>query len=171
VESVGFWEAAFLATEYAIPVDTQYVAIACPSTSTTITMNDGGSISTQTCSASGNTPGKAYFGSTTDGTNINAGATISSDQPIYLYYEEASNSDEHNLLGNVSFGPAPVADVSVPSVVGSAQATAESDIAAAGLTVGTITTANSTTVAAAGSFLRSGYCECSGCRWAFTSCG
>jgi hypothetical protein len=47
--------------------------------------------------------------------------------------------------GNCSSGPSPV---TVPNVVGQAQATAESSIVAAGLVVGTVTTNNSPTVPA-----------------------
>jgi beta-lactam-binding protein with PASTA domain len=146
-ETTGFWQAEFHATEFALPVGTQYVSIVCPAdTTTTITLNDGGSIDSQTCSANGNLPGKAFFGSTSDGTNISAGSLISSDQPIYLYFETGSGGEEHNLLGNVSFGPIAVADVPVPSVTGLTQFSAESAIAAAGLTLGTSATANSATV-------------------------
>jgi len=148
VEATGFWPAEFFATSYGLPVNTQYVAVTCFDSGTTVTLNDGGSVVSQTCSANGNAPGKAFFGSTADGTNIGAGATIESDNPIYVYYEESSDSDEKNLLGNVSFGPVAIPDVSVPSVVGMVQASAESAIAASGLTLGSSTTANSATVPA-----------------------
>lgn len=148
VEATSFWPASYFATSFGLPVNTQYVAVTCFDANTTVTLNDGGSVVSQTCSASGNTPGKAFFGSTADGTNIGAGATIESDNPVYVYYEDSTNSDENNLLGNVSFGPVATPDVSVPSVTGMAQASAESAIAAAGLTLGTVTTANSSSVPA-----------------------
>jgi hypothetical protein len=42
-----------------------------------------------------------YFGSTTSGTNISAGACIVADYPIFAYYEESSANDEHNAWNEV----------------------------------------------------------------------
>lgn len=53
---------------------------------------------TYTVSPTGNYPGKIYFGSTTDGANIAAGACVVADHPIAAYYEYAAQNDEHNIL-------------------------------------------------------------------------
>ena len=54
----------------------------------------------RSCITNGQYPGKVYYGSTTDGIYINAGATLDSDVPVYLMYEASSTNDEHNLLGH-----------------------------------------------------------------------
>jgi hypothetical protein len=99
-EATSFWSPDFAATSFALPVNTQYVAVVCLESGTTITLRDGGSTDIQTCSASGQFPAKEFFGSTSDGTRINDGATIESNNPIYVIYEASATSDEHNLLGN-----------------------------------------------------------------------
>ena len=86
-----------MGVHYGIPIDAQYVAVVCPEDSTTVTLYDGAN-PPETLVSSG-TPGKLYFGSSTDGVNISAGAYIESDKPIYLIYEASATNDEHNLLG------------------------------------------------------------------------
>ena len=109
-EATAFWSASNFATHYALPVNAQYIAVSCLAENVEITLTDLGNlqnpIQTQTCDSStdllGNViPGKAYFGSSTDGVKINAGAVLNSTGEIYVIYEAASSNDEHNLLGNV----------------------------------------------------------------------
>ena len=54
---------------------------------------------TQTCSASGNDPGKVCFGPSTSSANISAGWHLNSSAPVYVMYEAATSEDEHNLSG------------------------------------------------------------------------
>lgn len=99
-ESTAFYNESYLSTHYGIPVDTQYIAIACPNVSTTVTLYDGANTpQVQACNGDGTTPGKAYFGSVSNGLNINAGAYLESNLPIYVIYETSLRNDEHNLLG------------------------------------------------------------------------
>lgn len=103
--AVSFWPSSLHATDYTIPVDTQYVAIACNQPNTLVRLIDSvtGDVTSETCNGSSTTPGKAYLGTST-GTNINAGSTVQASSPIYLHYEVAGTvQDEHNLLGfNIS---------------------------------------------------------------------
>ena len=100
-EETAFWDDSRLGTRYALPVNTQYVAVVCPEATTTVTLYESGSATQYISGGDGLTPGKIYFGSATDGANISAGAYIESDKPVYLIYEATSN-DEHNLLGCVT---------------------------------------------------------------------
>jgi hypothetical protein len=101
-EATAFWPPQYFATRYALPVDTQYVAVTCLESAVDITLNDGvNPPQTQTCSSDGITPGKVYFGSNADGANIAAGATFESTAPIYAIFEVSARNDEHNLLGNL----------------------------------------------------------------------
>lgn len=104
-ESTTFMPVDEMGFKYYIPHDAQYIAIATrEGTSTTVDYHTAGDTcgdgtpdgGTQTVSPLTNFPGKIYFGSTTDGVNILRGACIFSDQPIFLYYEEASTDDERN---------------------------------------------------------------------------
>jgi YD repeat-containing protein len=101
VETTAFLNATSFATHYIIPVATQYVAMVCNAPSTVIELQgeSGNLIDSAFCGSVGSSPGKAYFGSTTDGSNIAAGSKIVASQPIYLIYEAAAANDEHNLLG------------------------------------------------------------------------
>ena len=98
VEATAFLDTPYLATHYALPVDAQYVAVVCPQF-TNVTLTNGGLTETQACSGDGTQPGKAYFGDTTNGDNINAGAYIEADRPVYVYYEASAANDEHNITG------------------------------------------------------------------------
>ena len=101
IESTAFMGASLLGTHYGLPLATQYVAIACPQPDTHIEMRDGTSVTEVACGGDTSHPGKAYFGSTTDGANIAAGTLFEANKPIYLYYEASisGGGDEHNLLG------------------------------------------------------------------------
>ncbi len=102
IEATSFWPADQLSSHYGIPVASQYIAVVCPTAGTVVTLNDGGNITNQVCSATGSSPapGKAYFGSATiPGANISAGAIVTSDNPIYLIYEAANTNGERNVLG------------------------------------------------------------------------
>jgi hypothetical protein len=57
-------------------------------------------VCTPTITATGIQPGKAYFGSAKNGSNLDAGQFIQSDQPVYIILESAENNDEQNLLGH-----------------------------------------------------------------------
>lgn len=91
---------------YYVPQAMQYFAVATRAgVSTTVNLyNDGTQCgvgvpsATQTVTPTGNFPGKVYFGSTTDGSNIAAGACVVANHPISAYYEYAAQNDEHNIL-------------------------------------------------------------------------
>lgn len=102
-EATAFWPDTYFSDHYGIPVDSQYVAVVCSQSSTTINLysSSGSLISTKSCSASGLTPGKAYFGSSSDGTYINAGSYLTANKPFYLIYETSYADEEKNLLGEV----------------------------------------------------------------------
>jgi hypothetical protein len=91
---------------YYVPQAMQYFAVATQAGVTTkVDLYNNGTQcgvgtpnATYTVSPIGNYPGKVYFGSTTDGTNISAGACVVADHPIAAYYEYAAQNDEHNIL-------------------------------------------------------------------------
>ncbi len=97
-ETTAFLDTPYLATHYGLPINTQYVAVVCPQF-TNVTLTNGTVTETQSCAGDGTQPGKAYFGSITNGTNINAGAHIEADHPVYIYYEASATNDEHNITG------------------------------------------------------------------------
>ena len=101
VEGVSFWPRHLLSQEYGIPVNAQYVAVACPYEMTTVTLTDGANVTSQPCNVNGQEPGMVFFGSQSDGVRINAGAILESTQPIYVYYESSATNDERNLLGSL----------------------------------------------------------------------
>jgi hypothetical protein len=107
-EAASLFETRHLNKYFGIPLDTQYIAIACPYPDTSITLfNPPSSPQVQTCSGDGLFPGKAYFGNTDNNTHISAGAYLESTEPIYLVYESSASNDEHNLLGLMDGQPAP----------------------------------------------------------------
>lgn len=99
IEATAFWDPIFFARRYGFPINTQYIAVACHETAVINLYDQGAVVDTQTCTATGNTPGKAYFGAASSGINISAGQYIISDKPIYIIYESSSNNDEKNILG------------------------------------------------------------------------
>lgn len=99
-ETSAYFDRVFFGKRYGLPVSTQYIEIVCAENAT-VTLYDGvNPADTQSCTSSGEHPGKVYYGSTIDGANIGAGAYVESDVPIYLMYEASSKNDEHNLLGH-----------------------------------------------------------------------
>lgn len=102
-EQTAFFPTALLNTRFGFPKAAQYVAVVCPSAETTVTLhNPGGSTPiSRACNAGGNYPGKTYFGTTANGgAPIREGAYLESDKPVYVIYEVADSSDEHNLIGS-----------------------------------------------------------------------
>ncbi|MFA5986423.1 MAG: DUF2341 domain-containing protein [Parcubacteria group bacterium] len=91
---------------YYVPQAMQYFAVSTRAgISTTVNLYNNGTqcgvgvpSATSTVTPTGNYPGKVYFGSTTDGANIAAGACVVADHPIAAYYEYATQNDEHNIL-------------------------------------------------------------------------
>jgi parallel beta-helix repeat protein len=107
-DATAFWPASALWRRHGIPVNAQYVAVACLQSGVSVTLFKGSSApETQTCSASGSDPGKVYFGSATSGNNVSAGWHLTSSEPVYAIYEASAVEDEHNLAGaQQSAGPA-----------------------------------------------------------------
>ncbi len=102
VEATAFWDPLYFGRRYGLPVDTQYVALACrQSASIGLYDNTGTLVASQTCTPTGNTPGKAYFSQTANGTHFTAGHYLISDQPVYLIFEASGSNDEKNLLGRL----------------------------------------------------------------------
>ena len=105
-EATAFFSSDYLATHFALPVDTRYVAVLCTQANTIITLYENGyNPDERPCSAGGLTPGKVYFGSSSDGVHMEAGARIVATGPVHLIYEDASSADEKNLLGFNLWGP------------------------------------------------------------------
>ncbi|MEA3323470.1 MAG: DUF2341 domain-containing protein [Patescibacteria group bacterium] len=104
-EAVTFLPVGEMGYKYYFPEDMQYIAIATQEGTTTKVdlYNDGTACgvgvpdSTATVTSTATYPGKVYFGSTTDGTNISAGACVVADERIYAYYEYSDEDDEHNI--------------------------------------------------------------------------
>jgi len=82
----------------------------------------------------------------TDDTSLTS--TVSFDVDSSYTLRLTANDGEWTSTDDVIITVDPIAPVTVPDVVGQAQAAAESAIVSAGLIVGTIATANSDTVAA-----------------------
>jgi hypothetical protein len=101
-EQTAFYPTSLLSSRYGIPKDSQYIAITCPSSDTSITLyRSNGQSVTQNCNANGNHPGKAYFGNPdTNGAHIAQGSYIESSKPIHVIYEVTGSEDEHNLMGS-----------------------------------------------------------------------
>ncbi|MGI9319299.1 MAG: PKD domain-containing protein, partial [bacterium] len=105
-DSDGSEATSFLATNYlsnhvGIPVGAQYVSVTCPYGNTSVILFDGSNpIDVQFCNGvPANFPGKAFFGSTTDGLNVPQGAYIRSSKPVFSYFEVTAGSEEKQLLG------------------------------------------------------------------------
>ena len=106
-ETTAFLSKDFFFRHFVLPTHTQYVAIGCVDAGTVINAIDsnGATIDTVNCEgANGDTPGKAYLGSKTNGQHFARGTRIESNNPIYLIYEDAATQDERNLMG---LNPAP----------------------------------------------------------------
>lgn len=104
-EAVTFLPVDEMGYKYYFPEDMQYIAIATmEGVSTTVDLyNDGTQCGvgvpddTATVTPAATYPGKVYFGLTTSGINIPAGACVVADNPISAYYENAATEDEHNI--------------------------------------------------------------------------
>jgi parallel beta-helix repeat protein len=106
-DASAFWPSGAFARRHGIPVDAQYVAVACLQSATTTLFKGASAPDVQTCTPSGSYPGKVYFGSATSGNNVSAGWHLSSTEPVYAIYEASAVEDEHNLSGaQSSAGPA-----------------------------------------------------------------
>jgi hypothetical protein len=102
-EQTSFYPTHMLHERFGIPVDSQYIAIACSEADTSVTLyRPNEDPVTGQCSADGNYPGKLFFGQSTNGVNIRQGSYLESTKPIYMMYEASDRSDEHNLMGTSS---------------------------------------------------------------------
>jgi hypothetical protein len=92
---------SLLSTRFGIPINAQYIAVACPEGNTRVTLYNGENAPvTRTCNADGNHPGKAFFGSDENGSvGAQQGAYLESDKPIHVIYEASNSQDEHILVG------------------------------------------------------------------------
>ena len=94
-EAVSFMPADEMGSTFYFPQDMQYIAISTITDATTTVdlYNDGTNCGvgvpddTATVTPVSPRPGKVYFGSTTNGTHISAGACIVANNPISPYYE------------------------------------------------------------------------------------
>ncbi len=103
-DQTAFFPTSLLKRRFGVPRDAQYIAIACPEANTSITLYNGSNPPvTRSCNTNGNYPGKAYFGSNSNGTHIQFGAYFESNNPVYAIYEASSSNDEHNMLGTDSY--------------------------------------------------------------------
>ncbi|MEW8627044.1 MAG: hypothetical protein AB2551_14925 [Candidatus Thiodiazotropha sp.] len=102
-DQTAFFPTSLLSTRFGLPKNTQYIAVACPEADTSVTLYNGNNDPvTSTCSADGNYPGKAYFGSAeNDVVGAQQGAYLESDKPIHVIYEVVDSEDEHNLMGTL----------------------------------------------------------------------
>ncbi len=100
-ESTTFLPRKEFSSEYMIPTDAGYLAIACAPESGSVEISVFNElnvfVASSTCMGTGNYPGKVLFNATT----YNAGSRIVStnNKPFYVYYED--NQDETNLWGAV----------------------------------------------------------------------
>ncbi len=111
-EQTGFWPTWFLANRFVLPLDTQYIAIACVDANVSVDVHDsaGSPMASGTCSASGDSPGKLYLGSASSGLQFAKGSSLTATAPIYVMYEPTTN-DEHNLMGVVDTDLDGIADL------------------------------------------------------------
>jgi hypothetical protein len=102
-DQTAFFPTSLLSTRFGLPENAQYIAVACPEEDTSVTLYNGNNDPiTRTCSANGNYPGKAYFGSAEKGVvGAQQGAYLESDKPIHVIYEVSASEDEHNLMGTL----------------------------------------------------------------------
>ena len=99
-ETTSLWSSSFGGSRFGIPIDAQYISITCIEPNTELTLSHGTTGSEErSCSANGLFPGKAYFGSRTNGVHISAGSVLESSKPVVVYYEGSGSNDEKNLLG------------------------------------------------------------------------
>jgi hypothetical protein len=127
-EAVTFLPVEEMGYKYYVPENTQYIAVATKEgiTTTVDLYHDGTNCGvgvpddTTTVVAGATYPGKVYFGSTTNGTNIPAGSCIVADNTVYAYYEYSGTEDEHNIWSekqNKQFiSPAPTYTVTAEEI-------------------------------------------------------
>jgi hypothetical protein len=100
VEATAFWSPAYHARHYGFPIDTQYASVACLSNTSVGLYDAQGQLQlSRNCVSDGNQPGRVYFGSSQNGTHIDAGQYLISDEPVYMIYESSSSNDEKNQFG------------------------------------------------------------------------
>ncbi len=98
-ESGAFFPTDELNTEYLIPGDIQYLAVATLYNSTiTVYEQDGTFFDSQALASDGINPAKHRFGNGSNTVAITGGARIISDKPFFVYYEY-STQDETNAMG------------------------------------------------------------------------
>jgi hypothetical protein len=56
-------------------------------------------MNSKSCNSDGTYPGKAYFGNSVNGINIEAGSRVEASESIYLIHEVSASDNEHNLMG------------------------------------------------------------------------
>jgi len=95
-----FFSSARFANRFALPLDTQYLAVICAQPGTQVTVDDGVTPQTLICNSDGVQPGKVYFGSPLSGIQFAAGTSVVADKPVMVVYESSPIADEHNLLGS-----------------------------------------------------------------------
>jgi ribosomal protein S11 len=100
IKSTRFWSEYDFATDYIVPVASQYIVAVCNvTTSITLYTSSGNVLTSEECSPNSNGIGKSYFGDNSNGENIPQGARITASNPIYVIYEDSSTNDEHNIVG------------------------------------------------------------------------
>lgn len=133
VELSAFLSRHYLASQYAVAVDTQYAAVVCLSENTAVTLSIPTLVDqTFLCSGTYQQPDKLLLGNAlTTPAALPAGSMISSDAPVYVYYEADASNDERNLLGDPIFSVGP--NVAIPVVNAMAASVNQSTTAVSGL--------------------------------------
>jgi hypothetical protein len=100
-DATAFYPTSLLNTRYAIPKDSQYIAIACPEPDTRISLyRANGRVDVRVCNTDGNYSGKAYYGiSDSNRVSVPQGSYLESNNPIHVIYEVSGSENEHNLVG------------------------------------------------------------------------
>ncbi|MFP4454153.1 MAG: tandem-95 repeat protein, partial [Desulfobacterales bacterium] len=94
-------ESAYLAKQYAIPMDADSITVVCPEPDTEVKLhNKGKQPVIKTCGAAGDTPASVVFRSRGRRYRIEAGAYLESTKPVYVIFEPDNHFFENrNLLG------------------------------------------------------------------------
>lgn len=99
-DASAFLGTGYLATQYGLAADSDYIAVVCPAQPTTVTLFENGLASqTQMCDANGMQPGKVVFGGS--GAIIAAGSYVMADQPFFAMTDNYVSGDEQNNLGHI----------------------------------------------------------------------
>jgi len=99
-EASSYLPAKYFAKHYAFPINAQYAVVVCLRDADITLTDPVNGVQTQSCTSNGVVPGKAYFGSSTNGVNITAGASLASSEPVYVMFEGAATNGEQNILGD-----------------------------------------------------------------------